>query len=397
MYIECEQEQKKQFSKLSTPCFIIQNQKFDELINSLVKATSDSFSNTIIGYSFKTNNLPRVIQHAKERGLYAEVVSSDEYNLAKALGYTPSQIIFNGPVKGKVEFFEAVTNGAIVNVDSHRELEWLKEMKVASLQNSKLGLRVNFCVESKCPGESQSGIEDGRFGFSLENEELSKAITFFKSNNIPLSGLHLHVSSKTRSLNIYKAIAEIAVEVVEKYRLDIKYIDVGGGFFGGVPGKPSFDDYFTMISKIFNGSDMLKQIQLVVEPGMSLIGASIDYLTRVVDIKQTQNNKFALLDGSRIHIDPLMKKTSYTFQAYSDENENCMSDLILCGFTCMENDRFFKYSGKKINEDDYILFQKVGAYTIGLAPQFIEAHPAVYEHDNKGYRLVRAKKSLPID
>ena len=62
-------------------------------------------------------------------GLWAEVVSSDEYNLAKSLGYLPERIIFNGPVKGKEEFIDAVENNAIVNIDSHRELEWLLDCK----------------------------------------------------------------------------------------------------------------------------------------------------------------------------------------------------------------------------------------------------------------------------
>lgn len=396
MCIETEQRKKPLIKGLSTPCFVVRIKELDGLIDDLIHTSENLFQDPIIGYSFKTNNLPWVISHVKQSGLWAEVVSSDEYNLAIELGFSEKNIIFNGPVKGKKEFIKAVENGSIVNIDSFVELEWLKEIDRHVLQNSRLGLRVNFCVEDKCPGESQCGEEDGRFGFSIETGDLAEAIAFFTQNNIPLSGLHLHVSSKTRSLNIYKCIAEIAVIVAEKHQLFLKYVDIGGGFFGGVPGKPSFADYLTLVKSVFDKSHRLKDVQLVLEPGMSIIGASVDYYTKVVSIKRTKNNKFAVLDGSRIHIDPLMKKTSYTYHVLTEDTDQEVSDLILCGFTCMEKDRFFKYCGKTIQSDDYVIFEKVGAYTMGLSPQFIEAYPAVYVEENDEYRLVRAKQVLPI-
>ena len=395
MCTELEKKMRNDFTNLQTPSFIVRKSKFDDLIEEKIKATYKTFPNAIIGYSFKTNNLPWVILHAKSKGLWAEVVSSDEYKLAKRLGYAPEKIIFNGPVKEKSEFFEAVKSGAIVNLDSHRELVWLSSMDNSTLENSMIGIRVNFCIEEKCPGESQCGSDDGRFGFSLETGDLADVIDELKRNDIPLSGLHLHVSSKTRSLNIYQAIANTAVEIAEKYDLSLKYIDIGGGFFGGLPGKPTSLDYFGLVKSIFDKSEKTKDIQLIIEPGMSIIGASVDYLTRVVDKKRTKNNTFAFLDGSRIHIDPLMKKSGYTYHVYSEKKNEEIEGLILCGFTCMEGDRFFKYSGPNMDCDDYVLFEKVGAYTMGLSPQFIEAYPVVYVEENAEYTLVREKQELP--
>lgn len=395
MCTELEKQIRNSFKSLQTPSFIVRKSKFDFLIDEMIKAAYQTFPNAIIGYSFKTNNLPWAILHSKNKGLWAEVVSSDEYKLAKQLGYEPEKIIFNGPIKEKTEFLEAVKRGAIVNLDSHRELVWLCSMDNSTLKNSRIGIRVNFCIEDKCPGESQCGSDDGRFGFSLETGDFAKIIEELKRNSIPLSGLHLHVSSKTRSLNVYKAIANTAVYIAEEYDLSLKYIDIGGGFFGGIPGKPTLIDYFSLVKSIFDKSQKTKNIQLIVEPGMSIIGASVDYLTRVVDKKTTKNNVFAFLDGSRIHIDPLMKKSGYTYHVYSEKKNEEVEDLILCGFTCMEGDRFFKYSGPNMDCDDYVLFEKVGAYTMGLSPQFIEAYPTVYVEENEIYTLVREKQELP--
>lgn len=383
-------------SKIQTPAFVIREDKLQKQVNDLKRALSINFPKSIAGYSFKTNNLPWLISFMKENGLWAEVVSSDEYNLAKALGYPIDKVIFNGPAKEQKEFIEAVENGSIVNIDSKREIRWLSECNPLTKSKWRVGLRVNFCLEEKCPGETQGGDEDGRFGFSLENGELTETIAILKGNGIQISGLHLHCSSKTRSLNIYRAIAETAVAIAKKYGLVLDYVDIGGGFFGGVAGKPVFDDYFSITNSILSKAFDLKKTSVIVEPGISLVGSVIDYVTTVIDVKSTKNNRFVLLDGSRIHIDPLMRKKSYAYhieQSTSPARE--LQTQILCGFTCMENDRFFHYEGDSLSEDDKIVFEKVGAYTMGLSPQFIEAYPAVYVERGAEIKLVRNKQNLP--
>ena len=383
-----------------TPYFLIETKRIDELYQSLESELSQRWKNAIIGYSFKTNNFPWIIKYMKHKGAWAETVSSDEYHLALELGYSPNNIIFNGPVKDKETFIYAIMNQSVVNIDSKREIKWLLEQDKSKLKNAKIGIRTNFCIEDYCPGESQCGADDGRFGFSYENGELETMLKLLNDNGVRISGLHLHLSSKTRSISIYKAIAEKASEISEKYSLDLDYIDVGGGFFGGVFGKPQFKDYFEVIYSIISNSERLKDVNIIVEPGMSLIGASVDYYTSVVDVKNTKNNHFVITDGSRTHIDPLMRKSGYSYKIDSNQKTNLDSQII-CGFTCMEGDRFFKYDGIELKEGDKIIFEKVGAYTMGLSPQFIEFYPAVYAHiDNEIIEVrnkVDAKKFIEIN
>lgn len=381
---------------LTTPYFLINTDKVDTLVDDAFSALRKRWSNGIIGYSFKTNNLPWIILYMKQKGLWAEVVSSDEYSLAVSLGFKQKNIVFNGPAKEKKEFIEAVENGAIVNIDSKRELSWLLNCDKKKLKESNIGLRVNFCVEEYCPGESQGENEDGRFGFSYEAGELYGAINYLKENNIPLSGLHMHCSSKTRSLNIYSAIAQVIVKIVSECSLNLKYVDIGGGFFGGVPDKPSFEDYFSIVYDVLSKEELLKKTNLIIEPGISLIGSSIDYVTTVVDTKKTKNNNFVLLDGARVHVDPFKRKSQYTY-SINRKNKPINEERylqILGGFTCMEDDRFFKIDDVSLSMGDEVVFEKVGAYTMGLTSQFIEFYPAVYAKIDDEMILVRKKNTV---
>ena len=77
-----------------------------------------------------------------------------------------------------------------------------------------------------CPGQTQCGEDGERFGFCYENEELKRAIERIEKTGVKVTGLHLHKSSKTRMPDIYRAIAEIAVEISQKYQLSLSYIDM---------------------------------------------------------------------------------------------------------------------------------------------------------------------------
>jgi diaminopimelate decarboxylase len=96
-----------------------------------------------------------------------------------------------------------------------------------------------------------------------------------------------------------------------------------------------------------------------------------------------------------------MRKERYAYRVERAElQEEAKKSLqqILCGFTCMEEDRFFSLEAAPLSLNDRVVFEKVGAYTMGLSPQFIEAYPAVYATDNeKDYVLVREKKDLPTN
>ena len=372
---------------IKTPYFLINQDALTEGLEKLNKALITTWPNYIIGYSYKTNALPWVINYFRDNGCYAEVVSDDEYELAKTIGVEKAHVIYNGIAKTKETFLEAIKNHAIVNIDSEYEIDWLDELEK---DKYSVGVRVNFDLESKCPGQTQCGEDGERFGFCYENGELKKAIDQIESKGVRVVGLHLHKSSKTRMPDIYKAIAEVAVEIGREYSLKLDYIDIGGGFFGGLDTKPQFPEYFDMVAGILAEQFQPKTTTLIVEPGMALIGAPIDYVTTVVDVKRTTRNTFVVTDGSRTQIDPLMTKMRYFNEIIRrGDSRKLIDKQIISGFTCMEHDRLFELvDGEELLPGDQIVYHKVGAYTMCLSPLFIKWYPDVYvKDDGKVYRV----------
>lgn len=381
-------------SSMKTPFFLIDKVTLDTGLQKLKNALQCSWGNYIIGYSYKTNALPWVINYFRENDCFAEVVSDDEYELAKSIGVDKQKVIYNGIAKSKESFLEAIRNHAIVNIDSEYEIDWLDELVSSNRLKSEkyeVGIRVNFDLESHCHGQTQCGEDGERFGFCYENGELKKAIDRIENKGIGVTGLHLHKSSKTRMPDIYKAIAEMAVEITRKYDLRLSYVDIGGGFFGGLDMKPQFPEYFTMVADILTSQFNPDETVLIVEPGMALIGAAVDYVTSVVDVKRTIRNTFVVTDGSRTQIDPLMTKTGFFYNLnIRNDNRKSVNRQIISGFTCMEHDRLFEIKDSlELQPDDQIIYHKVGAYTMCLSPLFIKWFPDVYVRDGENINKVR--------
>lgn len=373
--------------ELKTPYYIIHQQELDDNFLKLKKSLDKHWNNYIIGYSYKTNSLPWVINHFNTLGCYAETVSEDEYNLARLIGVKHNRIIYNGPIKTINSFIEALSHGSIVNIDSEREIEWIDYVEP---QHRRVGIRINFNIEKMCPGQSQCPEDGGRFGFCYENGELAKSIAKLQEKEAKIIGIHLHTSSNSRGLDIYKAISEIACKIQKEFGLDLEYIDIGGGFFGGLPNKPQFEDYIVLIKDILATSFDKEKTTLIVEPGMSVIGSPVTYVTSILDVKDTEFNRFVITDGTRTNIDPLMKKNSY-FHSYCINGERGIHPKqIICGFTCMEHDRLFtEVNGPTLQRGDRILYEKVGAYTMCLTPLFIKYFPDVFVEYNGTLKKVR--------
>ena len=380
---------------MKTPYFLIKEDELNENINQFKYALEKYWPNSILSYSVKTNSLPWILKYMKKNNVFAEVVSDEEYQLSKMCAFDDKEIIFNGPIKTSEQLEMAIKSNAIVNLDSKNDLLVVNNINAVSCE--RIGLRINIDT-SFFDSDDIGFCEDGfRFGFSEENDDLSNAITLMREmyGENARFGLHLHCNSITRSLNVYKSIAEYANYIINKYNLNPSFIDIGGGFFGGVEGKPCAKDYVKVIKNTFSSTIDINQTKLILEPGSAIIGSVVDLHTTVVDEKYVKNAKIVTTDGSRIHIDPLWKKTKYMYSLVTNKSILETRKQIICGYTCMDHDRIMCLENeKKISIGDQIIYHRVGAYSMTFGGMFIKYYPDVYVLYNGSYKQVRGRTSV---
>ena len=378
-------------TELETPCFILDNEEFERSIYGFKKALDNNFKKSIIGYSVKTNSLPYCLCLARDMGCYAEVVSYDEYELALLCGYSKDHIIYNGPMKSKETFLDAIINGAVVNIETKREIEWLEELPKNNIFN--VGIRLNVNISDVSPEDAKTNDDYSRFGFSFESGELTDAINQINLlENVKLCGLHVHRTSKTRSALFYKKLLEYTYNIVEEINLKLDYIDIGGGYFGIFSNAPTYNDYSNAFYEVMSkhGSN---DITIIVEPGNGIIASAFSFITSVIDTKKVNDSLIVTTDGSRNDIDPLFSKSNYLKEIiYKNKNSSLISTQIITGATCLEFDKIFTIENSiELQCGDIIKYNNVGAYTMCLTPLFINYYPRVYLYENNTFTLIRDK------
>lgn len=367
----------------SPPVFRIREKDLLHDIQLLKNSLSENWGNFIMGYSVKTNSLPWLLAYLKNQDFYAEVVSETEYDLVHRLGFPGNHIIYNGPIKDKKVFETVLIAGGYVNLDSTYELGWMEELSWLYPDHLfSVGLRVNCDIASLCPEEELVEEEGGRFGYCYENGVLQNAIERLHAlPNVKVGGLHLHSSTQSRTVEVYGALARMAVKIAKEYHLSLDYVDMGGGYFGGRDDKPDYRDYFKEICKELDTFFNREKTVLIAEPGISLISRATTFETEVIDIKDIRGRKFIVTNGSRVNLNPLVTRHNYPFHAeyISDPSVRSVEpSQWICGATCMEYDRLFEWKyAPALIPGDKIIYDTAGGYTMCLNPLFIHYFPAV--------------------
>ena len=381
---------------LQTPCFILDKEELEKSVKGYQDALKSNFKRSIVGYSVKTNSVPACMKLAGKMGAYAEVVSHDEWELACLCGFDRQHIVYNGPMKSKETFLDAVEHGAIVNIETKRELEWLKELDAQvsdDAQKYKVGIRLNINISHVSPEDADGENDNSRFGFSDETNEFADAVALIaKMPNVELAGLHIHRTAHSRSIRFYKQSIAFACKTIEKYGLKLDYLDVGGGYFGIFPNKPTYQEYSDAFCEVLT-SHGLQDLCVIVEPGNALVASCFAFLSEVIDVKHVEEKLwFATTDGSRNDLDPFFKKSGYLSEVLYAHETPVVKEQIVSGCTCLEYDRMFMLTDKPIlSVGDRIYYRNVGAYTMCLSPMFIRYIPNIYLKNKGDYTLVREK------
>jgi diaminopimelate decarboxylase len=251
-----------------------------------------------------------------------------------------------------------------------------------------------------------------RFGFNFENGEAMDAINKIMLNtNLDLVGLHCHIGTFMLTPSAYgiaaTKLSELARNISKKYKKNIQYIDMGGGFASkntlkgsylqGEDASPGFDQYAEAISTaILNAGFTETDLPLLIlETGRALIDEAGYLLGSVVTNKRLADGRRATIMDFGVNI----LFTSFWYdhkvspaQAFGQYNE----DTVLYGPLCMNIDVVREHiSFPPLKKDDHVVVHTVGAYNMTQWMQFIAMRPAVVMLDIKeAAHLIRKRETL---
>jgi diaminopimelate decarboxylase len=389
-----------------SPFYLCDGRRFGENFDQMTKAFSSRWPKFILAYSYKTNYIPYLCQIIKSKGGWAEVVSRLEYDLAIKIGQPTDKIIFNGPVKQYEDVELALNNGSIINLDSTHEIEYV--LCYAQKNPDKpipIGIRVNMdLTDNNGQSHIQNQLPTGRFGFKLADLLEAKS-QLLKAKNLKIASLHGHTSSIGRNLWCYETITKTLCTIAQEYFPEtVRYINVGGGFFGQIPPElgfgdvPGFDDYAETICGVLcrNPWAMKHQPTLVIEPGVAMSANVISLVTRVVGIKTINAKTLVTVDGSVFHVKPTLHARNLPWSLIpKSSTQEPATVFSVVGSTCMEKDYLLTdIEGPLPKIGDYLCIGQAGAYTVVLSPPFINPAPAIVVVNGDKLKVIRSRQTL---
>ena len=377
--------------------YLVDIDAFQRNVQQFLNAFRAEYPNTNIGYSYKANYLAALCGEARRLGLYAEVVSGSEYEMARRHGVPHDHIIFNGPVKTEPELELALRRRATVNIDCFEEIEKVQRVcRRYPDESFRVGIRCSLPLENS---------PVSRFGFTPEDRQLHTA--FQRLNGIPncsVAGLHCH-SSSDRTVKSVGDRTELMLDVADQLFRDTRptYLDLGGGFCGAMPNSlgaqlscaPSFHDYARCIARPMRDRYGMEGItRLLLEPGVGLLADTMQFACEVVAVKQQGSRNIAVTAGSVHNLGPLSGTVNLPIHHLPVSTvARIASDHIwdVAGYTCMEDDILYRGLPGPVS-----VFNNVGAYSLVFKPPFIRGTPPVLSWDAQERTWQRLQEQQPL-
>jgi len=346
-----------------TPYYLIDLEKIEASYLAFKKAVKSVGRSDIIAYSIKANYNPAIIEQLHNLGAYFEVCSDYEYNLILNYGISTSHIIVNGCFYNDFSKY----NDSILIFDTYTQLsQWVQKGS-----KEKIGIRVNL---DNITVDKRFKNKKSRFGIQFQSSKVRKLLKMANLNNIIC--LHCHLSGNNREPSIYKDVILQLQSIREEYELKgVRCFDIGGGFKTGKGNDLwNYSDYVNAVNEVCE-----KDIQLVFEPGNSLVRNCAEYHTEIIDVKRVDNKDIFVVDGSSLHIPKVsFYKTGFHFEC-SDKSRKQHLGTRIYGNTCKESDLLIELDKPtSLKVGDCLIIENIGAYSLNEINPLILGNPNLY-------------------
>jgi diaminopimelate decarboxylase len=266
--------------RFGTPAYVFDEQALRDRAREYLAAMTGRHARSRVCFAVKAYPSVSMIRLLSAEGLGCDVVGAGELRLALAAGADPAGIVMHGNAKSDEDIAAALRAriGYIV-VDGFDDIDRIERLATWPVP---VLLRVSPGVESATHAALATGGKLSKFGVPVE--QVPAAIERMRAvPAIDVRGLHAHIGSQILAAEQFEAAVE-ALASFERFEV----YDFGGGL--GVryePGDdaPSLDEYAGRLVSAAH-KHLGEDIDIIVEPGRSMVASAGVTLYRVVTLKR---------------------------------------------------------------------------------------------------------------
>lgn len=353
----------------------------------------------LVCYAVKANSNIAVLNILAKLGAGFDIVSIGEMERVLRAGGRPDKIVFSGVGKRKDEMKAALRAGIkCFNVESVNELVRLNEVAgEMHFHHAPVSLRVNPDVDANTHPYIATGLKNNKFGIAFQNAiaayELASALP-----NIAIKGIDCHIGSQITTLEPFKdALLKVLELIADLKQLEIifEHIDLGGGLGINYEGEepPARSDYIQTIIKTLNN----KNIELVIEPGRSIVGNAGVLLTQVEYLNKSEDHNFAIVDAAMNDlIRPALYNGWHDIKRVEQASDAEEVNYDVVGPVCETGDFLGKDRLLRLEHGDLLAVCSAGAYGFTMASNY-NSRPRVAEIMVDGDQVHEIRKRESIE
>lgn len=360
----------------------------------------------LVCYSVKSNSNLAVLSLLASQGSGFDIVSGGELLRVIAAGGDPRKVIFSGVGKSREEMRLALEHDILCfNVESIPELHRLNEVAATMGKKAPVSLRVNPNVDAKTHPYISTGLKENKFGVAYE-DTLSTYQVAAGLDNLQVIGIDCHIGSQLLDdaplLEALDKVIEL-VDQLEALGIPLHHLDIGGGL--GITydeEQPvAVGDYlgrlFARINAWRDEKHQGNPIQVLFEPGRSIVGNAGVLVTEVQYLKHGASKNFAIVDAA---MNDLMRPAMYEAwhgvrQVTQRAQEAQVYDVV--GPVCESGDWLARSRALAIESGDLLAIMSAGAYGMTMASNYnTRGRAAEVMVDGDQVHLVR-KRENPAD
>ncbi len=319
--------------------------------------------NPLICFAVKSNNNKTILNEIARLGVGADVVSKGELMAALKSKINPKKIVFSGVGKTYDEINFAVKKKILlINAESKSEIETILQVAKKINKTIDIGIRLNPNVDANTIKEITTGKNSNKFG--LSEKEVINLINYYKTSKyLNIRCLSVHIGSQITSHIPYLKMLKTVQKIIDKSNFNFKYIDLGGGMginYGQNSKELNYKKYSDKINKFVKKN----KVNIIFEPGRSIVGNVGYLLTKIIYIKKTSKINFIIVDaGMNDLMRPALYKAYHRIIPTKKNKRKVSKRHDFVGPICETTDKFLSLNSyQKLDEGDNIVICDVGAY-----------------------------------
>src|SRR5690554_3176983 len=355
----------------------------------------------LVCFGMKANSNLAVLNEFSRLGSGFDIVSGGELARVLAAGGDPGKVVFSGVGKQAWEMRAALDAGVkCFNVESEPELERLAQVASTGGRIAPVSLRVNPDVDAQTHPYISTGLKENKFGIAIERapEVYRRAMQL---PGLEVVGVDCHIGSQITEAAPYLDALDKLIELIlalQSEGIHLRHLDLGGGIGIRYTNEQVIEPV-VLFEQVFKRLDQagLGHLELVLEPGRSLVGNAGVLLTEVQYLKHSEAKNFAIVDAA---MNDLLRPTLY--DAWHDVeavNPRLVTDSTpvydIVGPICESGDWLARERRMELHQGDLLAIMSAGAYAFTMSSQYnTRARPAEIMVDGNRSHVVRQRESI---